>query len=423
MIGIGMGVTLGLPLVDGTLSEIHIVGGLVLFLGSITGLVGTYLALVMVVLASRLPALERSVGHVRVIRWHRVLAPWPISLIIAHVVFTTLAYADSAHNGVVAEFGILVNTFPYMVTATVALAIMVIVGLISFKRIRSRIPREQWWLLHLLLYAAIVLSFAHEVVLGPSFVHHPLAQGFWIAVWLLAAVLIVIFRIAIPLSRSSRHRLRVVEVLPEGVGVVSIILSGRQLDRLSIEGGQFFEWRFLTRRLWWQAHPFTVSAIPQAPYVRMTVRDSGDFSAMLRTIPIGTRVAIEGPYGVFTKRSRRRRLAVIIAGGIGITAARALLEDLSDDTEPAVILRASKLEDLPLLDEVEHLVQSRKGVVHRLIGSRDLVDLACVSQIVPDLAQRDVFICGSEEFVAAMVGVATAAGVPSAALHHEAYSF
>ncbi len=419
--GLGMGLVLGLPLVDGTLSEVHLRGGVTMFLGSTTGLAGTYLALVMVVLASRAPALERMLGQDGVMHWHRRLAPWPILLISAHAVLLTLAYAEAARQGVWSEVGVLLRTFPNMVTATVALGIMVVIGLVSIRQIRTRIPRERWWLLHLLMYVALILAFAHEVVLGPSFVRHPLAQTVWTAAWLLAAVLVLVFRVGVPVYRTLRHRLRVVEVTSEGPGVVSVVLEGRELDRLAIAGGQFFEWRFLTKGMWWQAHPFTVSGLPRPPYLRLTVKGLGDFSRAVANVKVGTPVAIEGPYGAFTVHAQRRRSSLLLAGGVGVTAMRSLLEDLPAKSRPVVVLRASSEEELFLADEVEELVRQRKGVMHRLIGSRSDVPMEAIARLVPDIAKRDVFISGSAEFVRDAVDMARHAGVPAEALHREAY--
>lgn len=420
--GLGMGLILGLPIVDGTLSELHLQGGLAMFLGSTTGMVGTYLALLMVVLASRWPALERMLGQGGVIHWHRKLAPWPIVLLSMHAVFLTLAYAQAAKRGVWREVGVIVNTFPSMVTATVGLAMMVLIGIISIRQIRVRIPRENWWLIHLLMYVALVISFAHEVVLGPSFVGHPLVQLSWTVVWLLAAALLLTYRVAMPVYRSLRHRLHVVEVRPEGPGVVSVILEGRDIDKLAVAGGQFFEWRFMTPTMWWQAHPFSVSALPQAPYLRLTVKGVGDFSSALARLKPGTPVGVEGPYGSFTVFARRRAHALMIAGGIGVTAIRSLLEDLPQKSRPVVVLRATRDEDFILTEEIDELVRQRKGVVHRLVGSRSEVPLDSILRLVPDFKTRDIFVCGPEEFVSAVASMAHHAGVAPEALHQEAYS-
>ncbi len=424
VLGVGSGVILGLPLVDGTLTELRGKGGIAIFLGSVTGLIGTYLALVMVILASRMPLLERTLGQVGVIKWHRSLAPWPIVLLSAHAVLLTLGYAEAANSGVLKYLGTLFNTFPHLVSATVALGIMVAIGLISIKPIRENIPREYWWLVHLLMYAALILSFAHEVVLGPSFVGHPLAQESWTVAWLVAALLVIIYRILLPSYRSYRHKLEVVEIQKEGPDVVSIIMQGRDLHKLKISGGQFMEWRFLTRGRWWQAHPFTVSARPRDPYIRITVKAVGDFSADLSKVPIGTKVFFEGPYGSFTTYAARvpDKKVAIFAGGVGITAARALIEDFPPKSAPVVVFRASSEDDLVLLDELMELIRHKKGSIHKVIGSRNQVSMEDLTKVVEDVRDREIFICGSDGFVDALQRALLRAGVFYDALHEEAYS-
>ncbi len=224
--------------------------------------------------------------------------------------------------------------------------------------------------------------------------------------------------------RSLRHRLVVAEVRPEGPGVVSVICTGRHLDRLVISGGQFFFWRFLTRCMWWRAHPYTLSALPQPPYVRLTVKAVGDHSAAVAKLRPGTRVAVEGPYGAFTRYAQQRPQALLVAAGIGVTALRSLLEDLPRDSAPVVLLRGTRPEDLVLRKEVEELVRYRRGRVHELVGSRDQVvlDERSLLRLVPDLHQRDIYVCGPEGFVSGIVEVAARLGVPAEAVHHEAYA-
>jgi predicted ferric reductase len=110
--------------------------------------------------------------------------------------------------------------------------------------------------------------------------------------------------------------------------VVSIRIAGRRLDRLGARAGQFFLWRFLTRDRWWAAHPFSLSATPDGRSLRITVKALGDFSGRLGSLQPGTRVAAEGPFGVFTAGVLRRERTLLIAGGIGITPIRALLEEV-----------------------------------------------------------------------------------------------
>jgi ferredoxin-NADP reductase len=242
--------------------------------------------------------------------------------------------------------------------------------------------------------------------------------------WAATAGLVLTFRIGLPIVRTLRHRLKVVSVHEESPGVVSVILEGQRLQQLRISGGQFFEWRFLTRGMWWQAHPYTLSELPRPPYLRLTVKGVGDHSSALARLKPGTRVAIEGPYGVFTRHSQRHPRAALIAAGIGVTSVRALLEDLPRGTRPVVVLRAARREDLVLGTEIADLVKRRGGQLHELTGDRTeaSIDQHSLRRLVPDIKDRDVYVCGPEGFVTEIVALARWLGVPDEAIHHEAYA-
>ena len=125
-------------------------------------------------------------------------------------------------------------------------------------------------------------------------------------------------------------------------------------------------WRFLTRELWWQAHPYSLSACPRPPFLRVTIKGPGDQSSAMARIRVGTRVAIEGPYGAFTPRMCSPVMASCLSrAGVGVTPVRALLEDLPDGTDVVVLLRASTAADLVLRDEVAALVRRRGGTAAR----------------------------------------------------------
>ena len=420
--GLGFGACVALAVTAESWKQFSAPGGVAMFLGNLTGLAGTYLALVMVLLVSRIPVVERVLGQDKLLASHRRLAPWPISLIVAHAVLLTFAYAEAARTGVFGQIGAFIRSYPDMLTATIALAVMVAVAITSVYSIRRRLRRETWWAVHLFMYLALALAFAHEIALGPSFVGHPLTRIVWSLLWASSAGLVLVYRFGLPLFRTLRHRLEVVEVHPEGPGTVSVVCRGRNLDRLAVAGGQFFEWRFLTKGMWWQAHPFSLSARPRPPFLRITVKGIGDYSSAVALLQPGTRVAIEGPYGAFTTHARRRAKVALIAGGIGVTAIRSLLEDLPRDCDPVVILRASSTEALALASEVSELVRHRKGRVHELVGPRSEVRVDRLSELVPDLANRDVYVSGPEGFVERVVSTALRLGVPKDSLHYEVYS-
>jgi ferredoxin-NADP reductase len=157
----------------------------------------------------------------------------------------------------------------------------------------------------------------------------------------------------------------------------------------------------------------------------VTVKGLGDQSRAVTQLKPGTRVFIEGPYGAFTRYARSSESVALIGAGVGITPLRALLEDLPESVRVTVIVRASTPEDIIHRDELATLVDRRGGQFHEVIGSRHQVDIdaAALRQLVPDLAQSDVYVCGPQDFNLSIVEAATTLGVHRDQIHLEAFSF
>ena len=425
MAGAGLGVTDRADLHRRDRQPAAAPGGPATFAGSLTGMVGTYLALMMVLLVSRIPAIERVLGQDGLLRWHRRLAPWPISLLVAHALFITVGYAQAARSGLWHEAGVLLTRYPDVLIATIGLGIMCLIGVISIRAIRRRLSRETWWLVHLYMYLALALSFAHVIVLGPSFVGHPLTRLVWSLAWAGTAGP----GARLPLRPAGRAQ----PAPPPGGGGGAAGGAGRGVGHL-LRAASWTSCRWPAGSSCCGASSagagggrrtrYSLSALPQPPYVRLTVKAVGDYSASLAALRPGTRVMVEGPYGAFTRHAQVRPRAVLVAAGIGVTALRSLLEDLPRNSAPVVLLRASRPADLVLGKEVAELVRHRGGQLHALVGHREQagIDERSLRQLVPDLHHRDVFVCGPEGFVAGIVDLVKRLGVPDEAIHHEAFA-
>jgi len=192
-----------------------------------------------------------------------------------------------------------------------------------------------------------------------------------------------------------------------------------------VSGGQFFHWHFLTKGMWWQGHPYSLSALPRPPYIRVTIKGLGDQSRAAASLRPGTRVAIEGPYGTFTDHARLREGVALFAAGVGITPVRALLEDLPAGVDTVVVVRASTPADLVHRDEVAALVRQRHGRLQEIVGSRHKVRLNArvLRSLVPDIAYRDVYICGPGGFTAEIADAAQQLGTDAEQIHAETFGF
>jgi DMSO/TMAO reductase YedYZ heme-binding membrane subunit len=250
LVAAGLGVTVALGVSAETWSGLQSPAGWLTAAGRMAGLVGTYLMLAVVLLAGRVPVVERTLGQDRLTRWHRRLAPWSLVLIAAHAALIAAGYAETARTGLVHQLGVLISSYPGILAATVAFVLLMLAGFTSARIARRRMRYETWWAVHLYMYLALALSFSHQLATGASFVGHPVARTYWTALWLMTAGTVLVYRVLLPLWRTLFHQLRVVAVEPVAPDVVSVIVKGRGLEWMPLSGGQFFQWRFLKRGMW-----------------------------------------------------------------------------------------------------------------------------------------------------------------------------
>jgi len=415
----------------GGTEQFSTVGGVITAIGQVTALYGTYFALIQLVLMSRSPWLDQAFGMDGLAAAHRWLGFATAWLLLGHIVATTTGYAIGDGQTVVDEFLSLVLTYPYVLMATVSAGLFAAVTITSVKAARRRISHETWYGIHLYAYLAIALGFLHQLFVGTDFMHDQVAALYWIGLYLATIALIVVFRIGQPIATSVRHQLRVANVVREAPDVVSIYIAGRDLDQLAVRAGQYFVWRFLTREGWWRGHPFSISSAPNGRWLRITVKGLGDWSKDLQRIGVGTRVFVEGPYGVLTGARRTRRRVAMIAGGIGIAPLRALVEALPGSPGDLVLVyRVSRPADLVFRDELEALAKARGIQLHYLVGERgsrampqDPLAPRSLITLIPDIAERDVYLCAPTPMMQAVEATLATLRVPKRQVHAERFAY
>lgn len=396
--------------------------------GRITGLLAGYAVIVLLALMARVPALERGVGTDRLARWHAMGGRYTVSLAVAHTLLIIWGYAVTAHTNVVHETVSQVTTYPDVLMATVALGLLVTVGIVSARAARRKLNYETWHFIHLYTYLAIALAFSHQFATGADFVNNLKARVLWSAMYVLVAVMLLRYRLCVPIRDAVRHDLRVIGVQRESADVVSVYITGRRLASMRTEAGQFFRWRFLTRELWWAANPYSLSAAPRTDLLRITVKMCGGHSSALLLLKPGTRVIAEGPSGGFTAARRTRRKVLLLGGGVGITPLRALFETLpAGPGELTLIYRTATPDDIVLGRELDEIARHRGAIVHYLVGpprhdANDHLSATRLQRLVPDLRERDVFVCGPDPMMVAVERSLRDAGVARSHIHHESFA-
>jgi predicted ferric reductase len=379
---------LGLWIADGGLRTVTSGAKVLVAGGIVTGLVATDLMVVMLILAARIPYVDGAIGHDRAIALHNKLGKWVLFGLLFHAIFLICGYAAQDSIGVVSELASFlgISDLLFSVIGLVTLSVVAITSIMAVKR---SLPYEVWHIIHLTTYAAIGLSLPHQFSVSGLFAQGTWQRWYWLALFTLVALGLLSFRFIFPIFTSVEHHLVVSRVVLEDTDVVSIEMRGRNLDQLGAEAGQFLSWRFLASGLWWHQHPFSLSAAPTDKTLRITIRALGRGTAKLLSVRPGM---------------------------------------------STVILRASSPEQLYLFDEIDALCRAKGARLMALVGPRNAhadepswlpgqYGSMTLHDLVPHLAESDVYVCGPQAVADLVIADALAAGTPLSAIHNERFSW
>jgi predicted ferric reductase len=408
-------------------------------LGSIsrlTALIGTDLLLIHTLLVARVPWLDKYYGHDKTTLAHKKLGKPILYIILAHSLASLIQFAMASGKSIVDELLYLIFEVPDMWSAALGLLLMIIVVITSINAARKRLSYEAWYIIHLLGYAAILAAIPHQFTTGSDIAGKPLQTFFWASLYLFVALNIIWYRVLAPLVMNLSLNLRISAVVRESSDTVSIQLSGTNLHRLGGKAGQFYMVRIMNRKNWFKPHPFSMSAAPNNRFVRFTIGARGDFTNALESLPIGTRVFLEGPYGVFTEERRTQQKVTLIAAGVGAPPIRALAESMAAKSgDITVIYRVRKYEDAALLGELEQLCRERGFALHVLSGSRgnanswlpaqlnDRPDQTRLIEMAPFVSESDVYICGPAAWTKSVEKTLKRVGTPAHQIHTEEFAW
>jgi predicted ferric reductase len=355
---------------------------------------------------------------------------------LAHPILLTLGGARRHHLALGRQFLDLAEDSPYVWLATVAVLLIVAAVVSSLRVIRKRLTHEAWHVAHLTMYLAVGLASLHQLG-GAELSSRQWIAGYWIVIHVLVIGSFVGRRIGRPLLSFARHRFHIDKIVSETDDVTSVYLSGRNLDRFAFRAGQYVNVMFLANGLW-APHPFSFSAARNGQFIRLSIKAVGDFTRRARELTPGTWVLLEGPLGAFTTRTSMRHKFLMVAGGIGITPIRALMESLAQ--RDVVLLYAVKTtKDLVFASELRALAKRCHFIVSNGADMGDRqgnppktgmsvpyehgrIDRSMLATLVPDVRERDVFVCGPPPMMTAVIAALQKLHVCGSQIHFEQFS-
>lgn len=405
-------------------------GGIALAFGRLFGLMAATFALTQFLLMGRIAWIEKPFGLEHLASYHRFNGYAAIGSILVHAPLVVLGYALSSKTNYFEQYKEVIFNYSYASWAFVAQILFIAVVASSIYIVRRKLKFETWYYVHLIVYVAIILAFFHQLAVGGSFIDNPLARNYWYFIYFLVAANVLFWRFSVPTINLLRFGFKVARVVPETSSATSIYISGKGLSKWPAQAGQFVLVRFLSGPYIFQEHPFSLSAVPVKNEFRLTIRSSGDFTSKIPRVKIGTKVLVSGPYGRFTSAVAKTNKRLFVAGGVGITPLRTMLQEALQAGQDCVLLYGNRtLDDVIFKNELASYKQKGLRIVpvfsnapESYSGERGYIDGKRITRLVPDFAERDVYICGPQPMMDSVISDMEASDLPNDQLHYERFA-
>lgn len=427
LILLAIGVTLALPLVlagwtGAATSSAAGVEILIARLGSVIGLVGAVVLWWQYVLGIR-PILGRvNPDWAWTNERHRNLGIYGFLLICLHPVLMLVAYR--ADLSVLSGTDLSVPFRFWVAMGQIAFLLLAVIWVTSAIA-RGKLGYRTWKYIHFASYPILPLVFVHAPNIGTLLVGTPALQTFWsllIAGYVLAVGVRVLHGMGV-----ARFPYKIESVDETARDVMRYRLAPLS-KRMAPNPGQFV---YIQLRRFGEDHPLSVvSADPETGVIEVAAKKVGRFSRKFSTLPAGSLVSLDGPYGLFTREAENTsRPLLLVAGGIGITPLAHLMRTPGRPVKLAYAVRSAV--DVAFGEDVAAMGRRAVLVMNETSGYGG-PNPAVQGRVSPDILEKlagqerlpayEVFVCGPPPMMNAVVRTLMQAGVPAAQIHTERFS-
>ena len=373
----------------------------------------------------RAQALDPVFGGLdRAVRFHRIIGPLAIILVVLHVIFLALAAVQFGTS-----LGDVFIPFWSRSTRSIDIAVFYLLMLLVALAYKRNMAHERWLSVHRLIGLLLLGSTVHAAFEpGTIADFEPLRT--WMVVLLLVGAAAWLYQVLLFRRFGPRYRYRLEKIVTHGNDILDLVM--RPVERRMIyEPGTFVflqvpDLKGHEREL----HPFSLSSSPVDRDVRLSVRMIGEFTRQLASMEAGRLLDIHGPFGGFTPhRYARYRRLVCIGNGIGITPFLGMLAfELSNKDFRRIwlyyVVRNEK--DAVYDKEISDRYLSAESYIDYVLwptALRGRITAAAVDADVKPLDNYAVMLSGRSDFVTDLAGQFRALGVPRERIITEEFNF
>lgn len=380
-------------------AALAIPGARLVAIGRLFGLIATICILLEVFLMARIPFMESAFDLHDYVDLHRLNGYGILLGIVGHVVFLVLGYSGPTHVGLWQQFWDFNTNYEDVLKASIGTVVFFGATALSVKLLRSKLRYEYWYYSHLTMYGAILLTFMHQIKIGNDLINHKWFLAYWFALYIGTFGLLGYYRFVRQGVLWWKHRFVVDRIVRESDAVFSVYVTGKDLQQLDYQPGQYANWRVVMPNMILEAHPYSYSSIPGSSFVRFSVSsEGGDFGEKLRKLRPGTPLLMDGPRGAFIASRATQQRIVLVAGGVGVAPYMSTIKGFLDEGREVILAYAARnRSDIAFTSELQELV--KRGLVVRAYISNGGTRMT--PEAIHQLGTSTVYLCGPDRLTKA----------------------
>ncbi len=391
----------------------------------ILGLIALALMALGLVAGARSRSLEWLFGGLdRAIRLHRAIGVTAMILLVIHLLLLIPVWM--ARGIPIAELFV---PFYSSGTRTIDILIFYSFVLLAILAYNQRLSYSKWQWLHR-VNGGLFMLFSIEILFVPGSIRDFEPLRTWMIFLGIAGTLAFLYRVLLFRRFGPRYRYALNQVQPHAGNSYDLILRPKE-QRMIYDPGTF---AFISvpdsQVLPAELHPFSISSSPVSRELRFSIRAVGDYTRLLRDLPVDSLVDVYGPFGGFTLHAfmRYKRL-VLIGAGIGITPFLSMLHfELTNNDFRRIWLyyvvreRADAGHDEEIRDSY---LKADSYIDYELWVTKEQgrITAKAIADAVAPIDDYAVMLCGTVPFSRDMTRQLLAIGVPAERIIAEEFAF
>jgi predicted ferric reductase len=269
---------------------------------------------------TRLRILERIFdGLHHLYYYHKVTGILGITFMLSH--FSCLILHGTAYPSLLYTY-LLPGSYWSLDFARIAFFTFVILTVFTMLK---KVPYHTWKFSHQFMGLAFFFAILHVLTIKSD-----VSKNFYLRSWVELLILVgflsfiytkFLYRYFGPKNTYIISRIEFLK------GKVNLISMTPLKKALKYRPGQFLFVSFQSEKISKESHPFTIVSCEEENILKISPKESGDFTRTIKNVELGTKLNLWGPYGSFSDPFLiDEKDQVWIAGGIGITPFMSMLE-------------------------------------------------------------------------------------------------